>query len=270
MEVGIGSYCLTWSIGVNGYPEPDHPITESGLLDLASQLGAKRVQFADNMPLHHLDAARIKRLSNQAKQGGIEIEVGTRGSEPSQLLQYLDIAATLDAKLVRTLLTEPDLERCRADLAEVLPSYAVAGVKLALENHGLHTSLELADLIRGIGNPVLGCCLDTVNSFGSLEGPEQVIRNLAPHTINLHLKDFIIRRHPHQMGFEIAGAPAGQGRLGIPQLWAAVKMAACAAGRPEPGVILESWVPWQGSTADTIRLEHQWLEESLAWLRRFT
>lgn len=267
MEVGIGSYCLTWAIGVNGYPEPDHPLNEGGLLDLASQLGVKRVQFADNMPLHHLDADMLKRLSNQAKQCGIALEVGTRGSAPSLLLQYLDIAAILDAKLVRTLLTEPDLEICRADLAEVLPAYAAADVELALENHGLHTSYDLSDLIRGIGNPVLGCCLDTVNSFGSLEGPEQVIRNLAPHVINLHLKDFVIRRHPHRMGFEISGAPAGQGRLNIPQLWATVKAAAAAAGRQEPGVILESWVPWQGSTTDTIRLERQWLEESLIWLR---
>ena len=113
-------------------------------------------------------------------------------------------------------------------MAEVLPVFAAASVNLALENHGLHTSRELADLLRGIGNPVLGCCLDTVNSFGSLEGPEQVIRNLASHTICLHLKDFVIRRHPHQMGFEILGAPAGQGRLDIRQLWAAVKTAACS------------------------------------------
>jgi hypothetical protein len=39
------------------------------------------------------------------------------------------------------------------------------------------------------------------------------------------------------------------------------------ADRPGPGVILESWVPWQANIADTIRLERQWLEESLAWLR---
>jgi sugar phosphate isomerase/epimerase len=267
MEVGIGSYCLTWAIGVNGYPKPDSPMPAEGLLDLASQLGVKRVQFADNMPLHHLDAVVLKRLSNQAKHCGISLEVGTRGSDPSLLLQYLDIAAILDAKLVRTLLTEPDLEICKADLSEVLPAYAAIDVKLALENHGLHSSGELAKFICSMGSRVLGCCLDTVNSFGSLEGPEQVIRNLAPHTINLHLKDFVIRRHPHQMGFEILGAPAGQGRLDIPRLWNAVKTASSMADRPGPGVILESWVPWQANIADTIRLERQWLEESLAWLR---
>jgi sugar phosphate isomerase/epimerase len=242
-------------------------MSAEALLDIASQLGVNRVQFADNMPLHHLDAATLKRLSNQAKQCGITLELGTRGSNPLLLLQYLEIAVILDAKLVRILLTEPDLEICRADLSEVLPAYAAIDVKLALENHGLHTSGELADFIRGMNSHALGCCLDTVNSFGSLEGPEQVIRNLAPHTINLHLKDFVIRRHPHQMGFEILGAPAGQGRLDIPRLWDAVKTASSRADRPDPGVILESWVPWQTNIADTIRLERQWLVESLSWLR---
>jgi 3-oxoisoapionate decarboxylase len=267
MDVGIGSYCLTWAIGVDGYPVPENPMTETGLLELAAQLGVKRVQFADNMPLQHLDVATLKRLSSRAERAGITLEVGTRGSDPSLLMSYLDIASNMKAKLVRTLLTEPDLEKCRADLEQVLPAYSSAGVAIALENHGMHTSGELADLILSMDTRFLGCCLDTVNSFGSLEGPGQVIRNLAPHAICLHLKDFVILRHPHRMGFEITGAPAGQGRLNIPLLCAAVKSAAASAGRPEPGIVLESWVPWQGSTAETIRLERSWLEKSLDWLR---
>ena len=58
--------------------------------------------------------------------------------------------------------------------------------------------------------PYVGICLDTVNSFGSLEGPEVVIETLAPYTVNLHIKDFDIRRTDHNMGFTIFGTPAGR------------------------------------------------------------
>jgi sugar phosphate isomerase/epimerase len=71
--------------------------------------------------------------------------------------------------------------------------------------------------VERLGKPAdVGICLDTVNSFGALEGPEAVLEARLPYTINLHVKDFVIRRHTHQMGFGIEGAPAGEGRLDIP------------------------------------------------------
>ena len=47
---------------------------------------------------------------------------------------------------------------------------------------------------------------------------EEVTRALAPHTLNLHLKDFTVRRVSHMMGFVVEGTPAGQGMLDVPWL----------------------------------------------------
>ena len=76
----------------------------------------------------------------------------------------------------------------------------------------------LADIVTSIDSPNVGICLDTVNSFGSLEGPAVVVEALGPYVVNLHVKDFSIRRHDHNMGFTLTGTPAGQGQLDLPWL----------------------------------------------------
>ena len=87
---------------------------------------------------------------------------------------------------------------------------------LAIENHDRFPAERLAGIVESIGSPQVGICLDTVNSFGCLEGPEHVAAHLAPFVSSLHVKDFTIRRAGHMMGFEITGTPAGQGMLDIP------------------------------------------------------
>jgi sugar phosphate isomerase/epimerase len=109
----------------------------------------------------------------------------------------------------------------------------------------------------------VGACLDTVNSLGALEPPNDVVGLLAPLTISLHLKDFFIRRHPHSMGFEIVGAPAGRGRLDVERALAILEQ----HGRT-PGVILELWPPYQGNVETTVELERTWLKEGASYLAR--
>ena len=53
--------------------------------------------------------------------------------------------------------------------------------------------------------------------MGAGEGFETVSEILLPYTINLHLKDFTIRRVSHKMGMIIEGTPAGKGMLNIPE-----------------------------------------------------
>ncbi len=272
MVPGIGSYALTWAIGVPDWPQPEQALDAFALVARAATLSSPLVQLADNVPLESLPPIELDRLAAMAADAGIRLETGTRGTEPARMLRHLAIAERLGARLVRTLALSPDMDAVRADLAAVLPAYAQKGIAIALENHGMHRAQALADLILGLRSHLpeaaacIGCCLDTVNSFGALEGPEPVVAALAPLTLCLHLKEFIIRRHPHQMGFEITGAPAGSGHLDIASVIAAVRDHAAAQGREAPGIVLEQWVPWQGSIADTVALEHAWLSESLAAL----
>jgi sugar phosphate isomerase/epimerase len=117
-------------------------------------------------------------------------------------------------------------------------------------------------MVQRIGPEYAGICLDTVNSFGALEGPEVVIRTLAPYTINLHVKDFVIRRHPSLMGFEIVGAPAGKGRLDLPALIERLK-----THNPNCNAILEQWPPPQKNPDATATMELEWARESVRHLR---
>ena len=149
-------------------------------------------------------------------------------------------------------------------LAPVVARFAGAGVKLAIENHDRFPARQLARMVEALGPDHVGVCLDTVNSFGALEGPEIVVKTLAPYTLNLHVKDFTIARVSSQMGFVIHGCPAGQGRLNVPWLLEQLR----AAGRAG-NAVLELWTPRGATLEETVVREAAWAEESVRYLRRF-
>jgi sugar phosphate isomerase/epimerase len=261
MKLGIGSYTFAWSIGVPAYGVPADPVTAFDLVRIAADNGLSLVQLADNVPLHRWTADELERLRREASAVGVSLEVGTRGTEPALLREYLAVASRLGSPFVRTLATTPDLGLARQQLLEVLPEYEAVGVAIALENHGLHTTKQLTRLFDDVGSPLLGCCLDTVNSFSALDAPDRVVEDLTPYILNLHLKDFDISRVDHQMGFVVLGTPAGSGKLNIPKLLSAVR----ASGR-RPNAILELWPPYRGTVDETVALEREWFAQSMHYL----
>lgn len=238
-------------------------MTPQSLLHEAYRHDIRLVQIADNMPLHLLSEDELRGLKLTARALGVELEIGTRGTEPAHLLRYLRIAQLLDVGLLRTLITVPDLSEAVRQIRQVLPSFAEAGVAIAIENHGLHTTKQLAWLFEEISDPLVGCCLDTVNSFSALDSPREVIGDLMPYLLNLHLKDFDIMRVDHQMGFVVLGTSAGTGRLNIPELLDEVRR----LGKDKANAILELWTPYQGTVEKTVRLEQEWMERSLGYLQ---
>ena len=267
MKLGIGSYTYTWAVGVPGYEAPERPLNAAGLVRLAADLGVAVVQICDNLPLDGLSAAELAGLVSLARELGITLELGTRSAAPGNLRRHIAIAQALGCTLLRTLLLEDGreigIDRGHALLAQVLPDLRSAGVTLAIANLDGHRVAELAELIHRLDSPHVGICLDTVNSFGALEAPDTVIGALAPLTVNLHVKDFVIERLDHKMGFQIRGCPAGQGRLEVPVLLRHLR----ALGQ-DPNVILELWTPWRGSLKQTMALESAWAQESLAFLKQ--
>jgi len=89
-----------------------------------------------------------------------------------------------------------------------------------------------------------------------------VIASLAPYTIDLHCKDFRVRRAHHRMGFTIEGAPAGDGQLDIPALFARLE----GFGK-DPNAIIELWTPPAATWAATVELENAWAIRSVGYLR---
>lgn len=265
MRLGLGSYSLAWAIGVPGHP-PARPLTAFDLLDEAARLGLRLVQICDNLPLTQLSPAELDRFAACARQLNIQVEVGTLGLNPENLRAYLQLARRFGAPFVRVVVDakddEPTPEEIVIRLQPLVAEFAAANVRLAIENHDRLRSGTLAQIVEQLGPEHVGICLDTVNSFGSLEGPAVVVETLGRYTLCLHAKDFTIRRVSHRMGFVLEGCPAGQGQLDLPWLLGELKKS------PHPfNVILETWVSPGNTLAETIDRERAWTEAGTNYLR---
>jgi sugar phosphate isomerase/epimerase len=266
MRLGLSSYAFTWAIGVPNYPMPVKPMGVIDLVERAAELGVFVVQVADNLPLDRLSAREAASFVDAVRAAGVAVEVGTRGIGHEHLRIYLDWALRLGAPFVRVVVDtahhHPSVDEVVESVRRVMPEYGAAGVKLAIENHDRFPVATLVQILERIDSPYVGICLDTVNSFGSLEGPAVVVDALGPWTINLHVKDFEIRRAGHNMGFTIEGRPAGQGMLDVPWLLQELKGFGC-----ECNAIIELWTPPQATIEETVALEDRWAQESVAYMR---
>jgi sugar phosphate isomerase/epimerase len=229
-------------------------------------LGAGVVQFADNLPLHEMEATDLVELRNKADNSGITIEVGTRGIQTDLLLEYLKIAKILGAKIVRTLIFADSGNLTVAEiiplLNRVLPEYTKENVSLAIENYELYTTSEYRKIVGSVGSDHIGICLDTINNFGTLETPIQVVQQLGEFVVNLHYKDFAIDRIATKMGYRLEGAPAGKGALNAGWLLETIN----AQGKCK-SVIIEQWVPFLDSLESTRKRELEWAQEGAKFLR---
>jgi 3-oxoisoapionate decarboxylase len=265
MRLGISSYTYTWAIGVAGH-EPESPMNAIRLLRAAAELGVSVVQVADNLPLDRLGAPELEEFRAEARSLGIDVEVGTRGISAAHLRAYLDLARRLDSRVLRividTAACRPTEDEVVSTLAPQLPEFERNGIVLAIENHDRFRAREFARIVERLGASIVGICLDTVNSFGALEGPEVVVETLGPYVLNLHVKDFTIHRASHMMGFSIEGRPAGEGRLDVP--WLLDRLA--RLGR-DPNAVLEVWTPPAGDLRATIEREAEWARRSVRYLR---
>jgi len=267
MKLGISSYTYTWAIGVPGY-RMHQPLTAMELLEKATELGVSVVQIADNLPLHTLSEAELLALERDAMTRGIQLEIGTRGIQHEYLMHYLQLAERFHSSILRVVIDtsdhHPSIQEVISLLRGCLHAFVESGVTLAIENHDRFSVNEFIHILEAIDSPFVGICLDTVNSFGALEGPQAVVEALAPWTVNLHVKDFNIRRADHMMGFTIEGTPAGMGRLDIPWLLEVLK----SHGR-QVNAILELWTPPELDLRATVQKEATWAKESIHYLRNY-
>jgi sugar phosphate isomerase/epimerase len=276
MKLGIGSYAFMWSIGFKGpnpaYPEkearPTHPMTALGLLQKARELGVHLVQTGPNLPLDKLPEADLEEFIQCANAWGIELELGTRGLDFDHLVGQIALAKRIGAKLIRTLPEIGGVYATQGELIspvvrQIVPLLELEEIKLGIEN-GRTPANELRAAMDEIGSDNVGVVLDTVNSLAVPEGWEEVTRALAPHTVCVHYKDFIIRRAWHMMGFICEGVPSGKGLVQTDWLLDELQ-----ASRHDFNVIIELWPPEQATIDDTAALEPDWAVESVHYLRQY-
>lgn len=263
MDIGISSYSFTWAVGVPG-SEPEKCLTVFDLIDLAIELDVNVLQIADNLPLEKFSVQELNEFKYFADQAGIRIEVGARGMTLERLRRYIEIARQLKSPILRFVIDgtdfEPDLSEIHVIIQEIVPELEETEIILAIENHDRFLSGEFVEIVKKSGSKNVGICLDTVNSMGAGEGLETVIGKLAPITVNLHVKDFSIRRVSHKMGFVIEGVPLGKGMLPVTELISIVSPRCQSA-------ILEQWTPPEPTIQETILKERKWAEESISFLK---
>lgn len=264
MRIGIATFGFAWAIGVPGFERTAPPMGHFDFLETAHRLNAQVVQYLDNLPLTALSETELDRLQARAATLGIALEVGMRGSRAEEVLPYLRLAQRLGTSFLRVM---PDLGKPDPTVAEMvarfrplLPEFQGAGVRLALENHESLPVQELRRVVEELGPETVGVCLDTVNSVGRMESPEYVTEVLAPYVCNLHLKDFVIRRVPQQLGFVVEGCPVGQGVLNLPDLLQKLP--------PDTSIVLEQWPALGPTMEETVSREAAWAQESMAYLKR--
>ncbi len=264
--LGLGTFGVAWSIGVLKYPLPVRPMSYKDVLQFAHDLGLKLVQFGDNLPLDALSEDDLHNLLDKAERMGISLEVGTRGISEANLNKNIEIAALCKSSILRVVVDSandhPSPDEVIVRVRPHLEAMKKANVILAIENHDRFPVAELVHILKSLNSPFVGICLDTVNSFGSLEGPNVVIEALAPYVVNLHVKEFLIKRADHNMGFTITGAPTGQGMLDLPNLLEKLDK----HGR-QYNAIIETWLPPQTTMEETAQLEQLWVQESVTYLR---
>jgi sugar phosphate isomerase/epimerase len=263
MKLGISTYTYTWAVGVPG-SEPEHPWDEVMLVKKAAELEVDCLQIADNLPLHRMDKQKLLALNQLAGAHGIKLEAGARGMSGEMLQRYIEIADLLASPLLRFVIDGPDfkpsVKETTAIVKAAVPELEKRGIRLAIENHDRMHAREFLDIIHGSQSEYVGICLDSVNSMGAGEGIETICTLLGPHTFNLHIKDFLVQRHAHMMGFSIEGRPAGQGQL--PLSWMLEQLGpACKSA------ILELWTPPENQLFATLQKEQQWAMESINYLK---
>lgn len=257
--LGLSSYAYGWAVGEKHYDA-------MSLLEKTEAFELKLLQIGDNLPLHQMTEEELDAFGKTAQRKGITLETGTRGFTKENICRYAKFSHRLGANFLRIVVDDdgytPDASTIVSIFHSVEPMLSKLGVQLGIENHDRFPSASLAGIIRDAQSPWLGICLDMVNSFGAGEGLPTILGNLLPYTVNVHMKDFSIRRLPHKQGFIIEGCPAGSGMTPIAQVLE--QLSNC---NPIPHIVFEQWVPPQASMEETISLEAEWAEYGITFLK---
>lgn len=261
-SIGLSSYAFFWQLS----DRVSAPLDLHQALERTAALGVDLFQICDYAPLESMTDRELKAVRATADSLGIALELGTKGIRPEHLQKFLHIAGVLDASLLRTMFKvpghSPTVDEAAAILAGMLPAFEAAGVKVAVETYEQVPTADVLEVIRRVASPSLGICSDPANTVAALEMPREVIDAVAPYVLNMHIKDFAFSRKEGWVGFTYSGAPLGEGLLDYDYMVRKLQ-----PQERNINQIVEHWLPWQDSEAETIRLENQWTAQSLDFLR---
>ena len=260
--IGLGSYAFFWQHSEHARP----PTILFDELKRTKELGLDLFQICDYPPIIAFSDEELRTLRSQAFDLGITLELGTKGIAPEHLERFLHIAALLDVRLVRSMLTAPNhfpsLLEAETLLKKSLVAYEASGVSIALETYEQVSSVDLVSLAENIGSKHLGICLDPANCVAALENPREVIDRCAPYVNNIHIKDFAFTRRSGWVGFTLEGVELGQGLLDLDYMIETV-----GPLRKSINLVVEHWLTWRDDIVETARIENEWNVRNVAYLK---
>lgn len=239
------------------------------LVRQARAAGLEALQICENARPLQAAAREWRDAIRAAEQEGMALHVGCMTLDPEVLARYLDRASAIDGGgAVRLVLEDESGQAASRDRLERFLSAAAvrasdAGLMLALENHFHVPCRTLRQLAAPFPPGVVSFCVDTANSLRNWESAEQVFELLDERAAFYHVKDY--RVQGSNVGFEVSGAPLGEGALDL-----AGCVARMHARHARPLVFLETWVPTTGNRQADMAREAEWLAQSLQALQRAT
>lgn len=221
------------------------PLNVWGVLDRARTWGFDGVMLSvDQIP--RPDPELLAEVRARADALDLYLELELRFAQLPGLATWVRAARTLGTSSLRIVVGpfgngerwtfDRDARAYLADVARMLAPAGNAardhGVTLAIENH-MDFTLEEYEYLFGFLDPeAFGVCLDTGNSWGTVELPDRVCRTLAPLAVTTHVKDYLPVRTAD--GYRLLTRPLGDGIIDWPGIVDAVRVF-----RPDVHVNLE-------------------------------
>lgn len=246
MKLGLHTYTLhLWGLGQNwGIQADPRPkvINLIQLMDLAGEWGLNGLHIT-GCDLESKDDDRLAEVREAAEGRDLYLEYNySRDEEFDPRLtdtveDGIRIAHKIGADLAKLSLDirrprplygscfHPEVMRqlCDAydEIKAALPLLEETGVRLAVENHTETFADEILWLIRQVDHPLVGACLDTVNSMGVLENPEVAVEKLAPFAFCNHFCDHKLTRD--QFGIRFHGVALGDGDIDCEKVYKIIR-----------------------------------------------
>jgi Sugar phosphate isomerases/epimerases len=235
-KLGIHTYTLHLSgLGQNWGFVGDHfkqAMTLEDLMDKAIVWGLDGIHLT-NVDLVSKDPARLAAVKKNAKDHGLYLEYNCALNEEfdprinETFASAVPTAAAIGADLIKFGLDirrpkplygscfHPQVMRQLCDVVDqikaALPEYERTGIRLAVENHTETFADEIIWVVEQVGHPLVGVCVDTINSFSVLEDPKVATERLAPYAFCCHFCDNELVRDQH--GAHFIGVALGKGDI---------------------------------------------------------
>ncbi|MGX7059620.1 sugar phosphate isomerase/epimerase family protein [Vagococcus humatus] len=162
------------------------------------------------------DPDHLKKIKTLLDKHQLYCEIDMRGVEKEKMVQVIDVANVLGAKVIRTYINKGHFDPVKTQQAvdkilSIEPLLKKNDIHLAIENHEEEIADEVVELIEKVNSPYVGCLCDIGNGMMAWEDPKTTVDKLLPYAKTTHFKDHIVIKDGDQL--RVSGCPIGYGNI---------------------------------------------------------